>query len=131
MSFQYIANLNIGGKYANICRIADKTAYFMSIQLFTPTVLMWLGKSIVWTVRQNNNRKKTTGIWMRQRTEQIALFSAEDKGPLSGRACHCMGGTAAAAPDMYPHSWHTYARVHGVHFDWWETGADARKVKYG
>lgn len=57
----------------------------------------------MWTVRQNNNRKETTGIWLRQRTEQIAFFSAEDKGPLSRRACHCAGGTAAATPDTRPH----------------------------
>lgn len=92
MSFQYTANLNMGKKYANICRIADKRAYFMSIQLFTSSVLTWLGKSIVWTARQNTNREETTGIWSRLRTEQIAFFSAEDKGSLSGHACHCMGG---------------------------------------
>lgn len=40
MSFQYPANLNMGKKYANTTRIADKRAYFMSIELFTSSVLM-------------------------------------------------------------------------------------------
>lgn len=40
MSFQYTAHLNMGKKYAKICQIADKRAYFMSIQLFTSSVLM-------------------------------------------------------------------------------------------
>lgn len=102
MSFQYTAHLNIGKKHAKICQIADKRAYFMSIQLFTSSVLMWLGKSIVWTLRRNTNRKETTGIWPRLRTEQIAFFSTEDKGSLSGPACHCMRGCSCCGVRYMP-----------------------------
>lgn len=104
MSFQYTQHLHLKKKNNDSCSIADKSDHFMSIQLFTSSVLMWLGTVLL-------GQKKTNRIWLHLKIEQIWFYSTLHKECLNVRACHCAWGAAAVDQDILPLSGHTHTRM--------------------